>query len=273
MPSELTPQAIQQDLPTVVVGRQVRCYAQVGSTNDLAREQARSGHPEGLLITADEQVAGRGRLGRGWAAPPGSSLLMSVLLRPAWLSPTDAFALTMLAGVALCEAIELVAPLRAALKWPNDLLLAPQAPGGTELRKAAGVLSEIELANGSIAWVIVGIGVNVNWAPSGIVDGRDLSAVATSLSAAHGAAVDRLALLRALLVQLDQRYVALRGGRREELFEQWRARLATIGQRVTVRLPRGELSGTAEDVEPSGALRVRDWDGVVHTVLAGDVGG
>jgi BirA family biotin operon repressor/biotin-[acetyl-CoA-carboxylase] ligase len=273
MPSELTPEAIQQDLPTAVVGRQVRSYAQVGSTNDLAREQARAGQPEGLLIVADEQVAGRGRMGRGWAAPPGSSLLMSILLRPWWLAPADAFALTMLAGVALCEAIEQVAPLRTALKWPNDLLLAPQAPGSTEPRKAAGVLSEIELANGSIAWVIIGIGVNVNWAPSGMVDGRDLRDVATSLSAAVGAAVDRPALLRALLLRLDQRYAALRDGRREELFTTWRARLATLGQPVTVRLPRGEVSGIAEAVEPSGALRVRDSAGVVHTVLAGDVGG
>ena len=273
MLNDITPAAVQHNLPAVVVGREVRCYAQVGSTNDLAREQARAGHAEGLVLVADEQVAGRGRLGRGWAAPPGSSLLMSVLLRPTWLGTADAFALTMLAGVALCDAIEQATPLHAALKWPNDLLLPAQAPSGPELRKAAGILSEIELSDGSVAWVIIGIGVNVNWAPSGIVDGRDLGEVATSVGAALGAPVERLALLRALLEQLDRRYTRLREGRSDELFTAWRARLATLGQAVTIQLSQGTLAGIAEDVDPSGALRVRDSEGIVHTVLAGDVGG
>ena len=272
MINELTSEAIQRDLPTTVIGRAVRHYDQVGSTNDLAREQARAGHAEGLVFVADEQVAGRGRMGRGWVAPPGSSLLLSVLLRPTWLAPADAFTLTMLGGVALCEAIEQATAQPAALKWPNDLLLPVQASGGPALRKAAGVLSEIELADQAIAWVIIGIGVNVNWAPQGIVDARDLSEMATSVGAALGAPVDRLALLRALLVRLDQRYVALREGHGTELFTAWRARLATLGQPVNVQLPQGQLAGVAEDVEPSGALRLRDASGVLHTILAGDVG-
>lgn len=266
--NDLTPDAIQFELPTAVVGRVVEYYAQIGSTNDLVRERAGQGHPEGLLVLADEQLAGRGRLGRAWAAPPGSSLLMSLLLRPVWLIPAEAFAITMLTGVALCEAAEQVAPIPARLKWPNDLML----PGGAAARKAAGILSEIELSGGQIAWVVVGMGVNVNWAPSGVVDGRDLSAVATSVGAAAGGPIDRLALLRALLTRLDARYLALRAGRGEELFAAWRDRLATLGQRVSVRMPSGELHGFAEDVERSGALRVRDDAGVLHTVMAGDVG-
>jgi BirA family biotin operon repressor/biotin-[acetyl-CoA-carboxylase] ligase len=272
MINDLTPEAVQHDLPTTVVGRMVQYYAQIGSTNDLTRELARAGHAEGLTLVADEQTTGRGRMGRGWAAPPGSSLLVSVLLRPSWLAPSNSFALTMLAGAALCEAIEQVTPLQAALKWPNDLLLPIHAPGGASLRKAAGVLSEIELNDSAIDWVIVGIGVNVNWAPHGMVDGQDLSAVATSVGTALGAPIDRLALLRALLVRLDQRYATLRTGHGGELFAAWRARLATLGQPVNVRLPRGHVAGIAEDVDPSGALRVRDASGTLHTVLAGDVG-
>lgn len=260
------------ELPTHVIGHPLRSYRQVGSTNDLAREQARAGQPEGLVLLADEQTAGRGRLGRGWAAPPGSSLLLSLLLRPVWLAPADAFALTMLAGVALCEAVERATALPAALKWPNDLLLPFHTPAGSELRKAAGVLSEIELSGGSIAWVIVGMGINVNWAPHGLVDGRDLGALATSVGAALGREADRLALLRALLICLERRYDELRRGQSAPLFEAWRARLATLGQPVHIRLPEGELDGVAEDVEPSGALRVRDAQGALHTILAGDVG-
>ncbi|HEX9370836.1 MAG TPA: biotin--[acetyl-CoA-carboxylase] ligase [Roseiflexaceae bacterium] len=271
MTYDLTPDLIGRDLPTAVVGRPLVVHAQVGSTNDLVRQQARAGQPEGLVVLAEEQTAGRGRMGRGWAAPPGSSLLLSLLLRPDWLLPADSFALTMLAGVALCEAVEQAAPLRAALKWPNDLMLPVAGASEPALRKSAGILSEIELAGDQIAWVVVGMGVNVNWAPQGFVDGRDLAEVATSVAAAAGREIDRLALLRALLVRLDERYALLRQGRREELFDAWRGRLATLGQPVDVRLPQRELRGTAEGVEPSGALLVRDEAGILHTVVAGDV--
>lgn len=273
MIDDLEPDRIRHNLDSIIVGRKIEHYLQAGSTNDLARRQARAGHPEGLVILADAQTAGRGRMGRAWIAPPGSSLLLSLLLRPAWLAPADAFSLTMLAGVALCEAVEQVTPVHAALKWPNDLLLPVRTAAGPALRKAAGILSEIELAGGQIAWVILGIGVNVSWSPAGIVDRRDLAEVATSVGAAAGQLIERLALLRALLERLDVRYDALRRSGSADLFECWRDRLATLGQPVQISLPQGELRGVAEDVERSGALRVRDEHGALHTVLAGDVGG
>jgi BirA family transcriptional regulator, biotin operon repressor / biotin---[acetyl-CoA-carboxylase] ligase len=273
MTEDLTPDRIQRNLHSTIVGRAIEYYAQAGSTNELARRHARAGHPQGLVVVANAQTAGRGRMGRAWPAPPGSSLLLSLLLRPAWLAPADAFSLTMLASVALCEAVEQITPPRAALKWPNDLLLPVRTVGGPTLRKAAGILSELELVGDQIAWVVIGIGVNVSWSPSGIVDGRDLAEVATSVGAAAGQPVGRLALLRALLERLDARYVALRRGDHADLFESWRDRLTTLGQPVQIGLPHGELRGVAEDVERSGALRVRDEHGVLHTVLAGDVGG
>jgi BirA family biotin operon repressor/biotin-[acetyl-CoA-carboxylase] ligase len=273
MIQDLTPERIQHNLGSAIVGSAIEQHAQASSTNDLIRRQASAGHPEGLGILADEQTAGRGRMGRAWAAPPGSSLLLSLLLRPTWLAPADSFSLTMLAGVALCEAVEQVTPLRAALKWPNDLLLPVHTAAGPQLRKAAGILSEMELDGDQIGWVAIGVGVNVGWAPSGIVDGRDLAEVATSVGAAAGQPVERLRLLRALLERLDAGYAALRGGGRAELFGRWRDRLTMLGQPVQISLPHGELRGVAEDVERTGALRVRDDQGALHTVLAGDVGG
>lgn len=270
MTDERTFDALWRDLTTLVVGRAIERHERVVSTNDLARERAHAGAAEGLVVLAEEQTAGRGRLGRGWAAPPGSSLLLSVLLRPAWLPPNDTFALTMLAGAALCEAVEEAAPVRAALKWPNDLMLPEQQD--PTLRKAAGILSELHLEQNRVAWVVLGMGVNVNWAPAGIVDGRDLALTATSVSRAAGVPIDRMALLQALLRRLDARYAALRQGRRQELFDSWRARLATLGQTVRISLVRGELRGVAEGVEPSGALRVRDAHGDIHTILTGEVG-
>jgi BirA family biotin operon repressor/biotin-[acetyl-CoA-carboxylase] ligase len=273
MIEDLTPDRIQRNMHSTIVGRAIEHYAQAGSTNDLARRQARAGHPEGLIILADQQTAGRGRMGRAWAAPPGSSLLLSLLLRPTWLAPADAFSLTMLASVALCEAVEQVTPPHAALKWPNDLLLPVRTATGPTLRKAAGILSEIELMGDQIAWVVIGIGVNVNWSPSGLVDGRDLAEVATSVGAAAGRPVERLLLLRTLLERLDARYDALRRGGHTDLFDCWRDRLTTLGQPVQIGLLHGELRGVAEDVERSGALRVRDEHGALHTIMAGDVGG
>ena len=269
---DLTPERIQHNLKRKVIGGTIEHYAQAGSTNDLIRQQARAGHPEGLVILAEEQTVGRGRLGRVWAAPPGSSLLLSLLLRPAWLAPADAFSLTMLASVALCEAVEQATPVRAALKWPNDLLLPARTVAGPTLRKAAGILSEIELDGDQIAWVVIGIGVNVGWSPTGIVDGRDLAEVATSVGAAAGQPIERLQLLQSLLERLDARYAALRQGDYADLFERWRDRLTTLGQPVQISLPQGELRGVAEDVDRTGALHVRDEYSVLHTVLAGDVG-
>lgn len=271
LPDDLALRPLQRDLATHVIGRSILRYERIGSTNDVAKERALAGEPEGLVVLAEEQAAGRGRMGRAWLAPPGSSLLMSLLLRPAWLPAGDVFAPTMLAGVALCEAVEQVALARAALKWPNDLLLPSGAGDPGPLRKAAGVLCDMQLDGERVAWVVVGMGLNVNWAPAGTVDGRDLAQYATSVAAAAGREVDRAALLRALLQRLDARYLALKHGRRDELFAAWRARLATLGQRVEVRLAGGALHGTAEDVEHAGTLRVRDAQGAVHRVTAGDV--
>lgn len=256
-----------------IIGRQIERFEQVGSTNNLLREQARIGVAEGFVITAEEQVAGRGRLGRGWRAPPGTSLLLSVLLRPHWLPPDGAYSITMLAAVALCHAVAATVPnLRVALKWPNDLLLpaspAPDAP----LLKAAGILSELALRGERIDYVILGMGVNVNWSPAGTVDGRALETQATSIAQAGGHAIDREVLFHHVLAQLDTQYALLRRGQRESVFHAWRTRLHTLGQHITVTTPNGMLHGIAEDVDSHGALLLRDANGALHTITAGDVG-
>jgi BirA family biotin operon repressor/biotin-[acetyl-CoA-carboxylase] ligase len=279
LPEDLTLMPLQRALATRVVGETILRYDRVVSTNDLARQQAAAGRPEGLVVLAEEQTAGRGRAGRTWHAPAGSSVLMSLLLRPHWLVAADAFVLTMLAGVALCETVEDVALVRASLKWPNDLLL-PLGAGDTPLLcKAAGILCETQLSGGQLEWVVIGIGLNVHTAPSGSVDGQDLARYATAVDVAAGRRIERDALLAALLKRLDTRYQALRHGRRDELFAAWRARLATLGQPVTVRQPTQNgaepqlLEGLAEDVDHTGALRVRDAKGAVYHVTAGDVEG
>ena len=255
-----------------ILGRITQHYQQVGSTNAVARAAAQAGEPEGLLITADEQTAGRGRRGHRWDAAPGTSLLLSLLLRPTWLPAEAAFTITMLAGVALCEAVEAVAPaLTARLKWPNDLLVPTVADSTRPLRKAAGILCELNVKGDQIAYVILGIGINIDASPVGTVDGRDLALSATSLQAASGQAIERQQFCEQLLEQLDTHYTALRRGQREALFTAWRARLTSLGQEVTVTTNAEPITGFVEDVNHNGALVLRVPVGETLLVHAGDV--
>ncbi len=268
LPEDLDLITLRRRIDTRIIGATIMRYERVASTNDIARDRARNGYPEGLVVLAEEQSAGRGRLGRSWVSPYGEALLLSILLRPVWLPPGEAFSLTMMAGVALCEAVEHVVSSPVQLKWPNDLLLFVDG----EWRKSAGILSEISVAGDTIEWAIVGIGVNVNQAPAGAVNGRNLQQTATCISAAVGRRISRSSLLEALLTTFDERYAQLQSGERGSLFSAWRTRLARMGEPVIVTLPGGELRGIAEDVAPDGSLLLRDADGVLHTVHTGDVG-
>ena len=232
--------------------REIRRFGEIDSTNRDAIDQARAGAPEGLVVVADHQTAGRGRLGRTWTAPPGASLLMSVLLRP---PPTQATRVGLAAGVALVDAVAAVAGVRAALKWPNDLVVGE--------RKLAGILAEAYLGPGDTA-VVVGIGCNVNWDtwPDELVD------TATACNLEAGRPVDGDALLEALLTHLDRRLDTLAA---PALLADYRSRSSTLGQRVRVETPGAVVTGTAVDIGDDGELLVVDDAGVVSPILAGDV--
>lgn len=228
---------------------------QISSTNDQARQMAEAGAPEGLLLVAEEQTAGRGRAGRRWLTPPGTALALSLVLRPTLPAALGA-RLTMLAGVAACEAVELVAGVRASLKWPNDVLI-----GG---RKAGGILVESALRDEDLEFAVLGLGLNVSWAPPP----EQVDYPATCVDAEAGRAVDRLKLLRALLAGVEARYSVLAG---PALFDDWRARLETLGRPVVVQMDSETWTGQAEAVEADGALLVRTEAGALRRVLAGDV--
>ena len=247
-------------LGTRVVGREFHHVERTGSTNEDLKRRARAGAPEGLVLSADEQTDGRGRRGRTWIAPPGSSLLLSILLRPAWLLPVDGFFLTILGAVASAEAVEQSTGLAAELKWPNDLEL-----GG---RKVGGILAETEVGGAELKWTVVGIGINVNWDPSEI---PQIAARATSLSRTAGREHPRAPLLRALLQRLDYWYLGLREGSRDGIFDAWRRRLTTLGQEVSVEQAGTMIHGVAKDVTAQGALLVRDHAGTTHELTAGEV--
>lgn len=247
------------ELSSTVVGRELRFFPSIGSTNDELKQAARAGAAEGLVFLTDEQTAGRGRRGRSWAAPSGSSLLVSVLLRPTWLPADDAFLLTMLCAVAAAEALS-TPEKPVQLKWPNDLQI--------EGRKLGGILVETELSADRLHWTVLGCGINVNWNPAEI---PELAGHATSLAAELGHELDRRELLRALLSRIDAWYSTLRRGARSALIDAWRERLSTLGQAVRAETPQGMIEGQAIDVTATGALVIEDADGHRHVVTAGDV--
>lgn len=239
----------------------------VGSTNDVAKDLASQGGPAGTIVVADEQTAGRGRLGRQWIAPPHSSLLCSILFRPD-LWPAQAHRLTMLCSLAAADAIERLAHLSVALKWPNDLVVKSGGAraASTAWRKLAGVLTETGLMRGNLTFVVVGIGINVNVPRDELLG---LAPNATSILAETGHTVNRSELLKELLQGTEARYQRLSSG--DNPRGEWSARLATLGRQVRVTTTEGTLEGVAEGVDANGALVLRTRSGARRSVVVGDV--
>ncbi len=244
---------------------EVRWLASVDSTNRYLLDEARAGAAEGLVVVADHQQAGRGRLGRSWEAPPGVNLLVSVLLRPT-VPLGSRHLLSAVVALAAADACRVVAGIDPGVKWPNDLL----APDG---RKLAGVLAEADAAGGSEgpAPVVVGIGINVGWPGTDDDLPAELVGRATSLSQWTADPVDRTLLLDRLLDALDPRVTALdsaagRAAQADEL----RRRCVTIGSEVRVELAAESFCGVATGVTEEGHLSVHTSGGS-RTVVAGDV--
>ena len=258
--SDLSAETISRGLGTRRLGRPVLFFERIGSTNDAAHEAARGGAQDGLLVVADEQTAGRGRLGRSWWAPRGTCLLMSLVLRPG-LPLALAGQLTMCLGLGAVEGIAAQTGVAADLKWPNDLLLAG--------RKLGGMLTELHTAGGQLSYAVLGLGLNVNASFDQTAAPETLAETATSLMASTGSEIDRLALLSAILQHTEAWYDRTRRG--ESPHEAWARRLDTLNRRVSVSMVTRRLEGVAAGVTPEGALRVRDDEGTIHTVWSGDV--
>ncbi len=239
-------------------GQPLHYFSEIGSTNDEARRLAEAGAPEGALVVAEAQTAGKGRAGRRWLTPPGTALAFSLVLRPR-LAAVEAARLTMLAGVAAAEAAEGVAARPVALKWPNDVLV-----GGA---KAGGILVESGLTGERLDFAVIGIGLNVSATPPP----EAVDFPATALQSPGARPIDRRRLLRDILARMEALYPLATDADGEALRVLWAARLAWLGERVTARTAEGEVAGQAEGVAADGALLIRLPGGEVRRVLAGDV--
>lgn len=251
-------------LQTRLIGCVVQHHTQVVSTNDIARNLLFRNLPDGTVVVAEEQTGGRGRLGRRWVAPAGSSILASFLLRPTSLPAAQAFGLQMAAAAAVRQAVVTLCPELAAqtwLKWPNDLLI-----GG---HKVGGILTELDLSHERLDWAIIGLGLNVNFDPATVIA---IPPTASSLSALAGRAIERGDLFAQLCWELEQRYLRLLAGDYDGVWQEWCESLCWVGQAVSVGDAGGErLHGTLLGVERDGALLLRLDDGREQRVLAGDL--
>ena len=233
------------------IGRRVVYRTEVDSTMEVCHALARAGADPGVVVVADAQTAGRGRQGRSWIAPPCSSLLFSILLRPT-LAPERWPHVMWPLAVALQEAIEEVTCLRAAIKWPNDLVV--------QGRKLGGLLAEATNHG-----VVVGAGINVNFAGTALSLDQPLTTVADQL----GRPVSREVLLIASLRSFEQWYGRWLAAP-DEVWQAWRAGSCLIGQEVRVSVGRRDYDGTVVDQDRDGYLCVHTDDGQVRRFAAGD---
>jgi len=241
------------------LGAQIRYFDTIESTNTFARHLAHEGAPEGTVVISETQTQGRGRLGRTWVSPPFRNLYLSVILRPS-LAPQSTPCLALVVGLATAEAVAESVP-RAVLKWPNDVLV--------DGRKVAGVLTEMEAADGRVQCVIAGIGVNLNMDPTDFP--AELQDKAAGLRGVTGATVDRVAFAHRLLSRLEERYqLFLRSGF-AAIRPLWEGLSGFQGRRVQIDDAGQPYTGVILGLADDGTLRLQGADGKEIRVVAGDV--
>ena len=260
----LSAESIRAALAHVPFVREVVYLPSVESTNDAARDLGETGAPQATLVVADDQTAGRGRLGRSWYMPPLSALAMSLLVRPD-LAASRANRLTMLAGLAAAEGVEQATWLPVKLKWPNDIVTMNDECGMMKVLKMGGILCESAFVGDRIDYAVVGIGLNVN---VDFADQPGLADTATSVVLQVGHAVDRLPVLAAVIERFAVRFGELNS---DSLRAAWAQRLVTLGRRAEARVGDAVWIGLAEAVDGDGALLLRTDDGALHRLLAADV--
>ncbi|HKV23834.1 MAG TPA: biotin--[acetyl-CoA-carboxylase] ligase [Candidatus Acidoferrum sp.] len=259
VPDILTPDMLRQRLKGSLFGRHIYHFFRVDSTNRVALEMGHAGEPEGAVVLAEEQTAGRGRAGRSWQSDRATGIYVTLLLRPR-LAPVQAPLLTMMAGLSARAAMQALTGVVADLKWPNDVMI-----GG---KKAGGILTEMHAEPSLVRFVIVGIGLNVNQDKFP----GDLEATATSLRIATGGHVSRLELLVRLLREFENDYNRfLQEGpaavtRRFEAVSSY-----AKGKRVRVTSGAETFTGMTAGLGPEGLLQVSRDDGQTVTVISGDV--
>jgi BirA family biotin operon repressor/biotin-[acetyl-CoA-carboxylase] ligase len=258
-PDLLLPLEISSGLQTSILGKEIVCRRELDSTQALARALALQGSPEGLLVLAEHQLAGKGRLGRDWSSPAGN-IYLSCLLRPGielFRTPQ----IPLLAGVAVARALRSHPGIECQLKWPNDLLY--------QGRKLGGILAEVSAEADRIEYLILGLGLNVN------ASTQDLPAQvrdqATSLGLILNKHIPRVPLLQQILASLEATYQEYLSQGFAAIRAAWLQMNCTLGREVEFYQDRNKITGLAQDLDHSGGLQVSLGPGQISTLQAGDI--
>jgi len=246
--------ALEGALDTKFVGRRLVYLTSTRSTMDIARAEAEADAAEGTVVFAEEQTAGRGRFGRAWLSPVGKNLYFTLIVRP---GVERLRRLSMITPLAVCLAVEEAAGLPAAIKWPNDVLLAG--------RKVCGVLIETESSGSTPRYALIGPGVNVNY---DIDPESEIANIATSVKQELGRETSREPIFASIMNHFERLYEQEDG---EAVRAPWKARLETLGRRVQLTFAGEVHEGVAEDVDAEGNLILLRDDGSRQTFEAGEV--
>jgi BirA family biotin operon repressor/biotin-[acetyl-CoA-carboxylase] ligase len=255
----LQPDRLRKRLGRSPFGKNLHFFKTLHSTNAHAKALASEGAVHGTLVLAEEQTAGKGRMGRVWFSPKYANLLFSLLLRPPVLA-AEVFIFTMVLAIAAIEGIEKVCGLKASIKWPNDLYL-----GG---KKLGGILTEFSALGKGVEYVVLGLGLNVNWNPG---EGEGMLYPATSVFSETGKNISRMDLLVEILKSFEAYYKEVLRGKREHLYEKWNELSLILGKQVKLETADGRISGRAIRIDRDGALILVDAQGVERKVVCGDV--
>ncbi|MGH7875441.1 MAG: biotin--[acetyl-CoA-carboxylase] ligase [Candidatus Binatia bacterium] len=251
---------IRDELAASRLGKEFHYFDEIASTNTRARGLADEGAFEGEIIIAEAQTAGRGRLGRRWASPPFANLYLSLILRPK-LPPAEVPQVTLMAAVALADTIDGFVPVAPMIKWPNDIIV--------EGKKLAGILTELSCSEGRADYVILGIGINLNY-PMEMMP-EEIRSRATSVLQLSGRPVSRECVLKRLIHDLDRCYGELEDFGFAPLAARWQARFGLRDRRVRVELLDQSVNGVARGIDRDGALLLQDDSGTLQRIVAGDV--
>lgn len=250
---------IRNKLCRSLFGINVVLHEKLDSTNTLAKDLAEGGTPEGTLVLAEEQTAGRGRMGRPWLSPRYANLLFSVLLRP-HLKADRVFILTMTFALAASYGVEAVSNLTPTIKWPNDLYVGP--------KKLGGLLTEFSVNGKNADYVVLGLGLNVNWHPS---DRESILYPATSILKETGKRISREDLLTEILVKFEASYRDVTLGMSDQYYKKWNERSMLFKKKVEIETVDGRICGEALRIDRNGALIILKDNGEEQRILNGDV--
>jgi BirA family biotin operon repressor/biotin-[acetyl-CoA-carboxylase] ligase len=260
-PDLLTEERIVANLRTSVFGRRLLLLDKVDSTQNIAAQLAEQGAEEGTLVLAEQQLSGRGRMGRGWISPYAKGLWMSMVLRPPLLV-SSAPQLTLLTAVALCRALRSSTGLDIGIKWPNDLLV-----GG---KKLSGILLESAAEDERIRHIVAGVGISVNLEASDYPE--ELLERAESLRIAAGRLFDRAEIAAGFLNEWESLYRLYLSEGFAPVKLLWEALSVSLHRKTVLMTPQGEVTGTPVGLHESGALQVKLEDGTVKTLFSAEMG-